>query len=112
MTIEELLQIADGEVIIISQHGKRKCIVAPVDEFDLEVEVESLRDNKEFMDYLDDISASEHKQIHERLSKLHRQPGETAPGNQDEIPCCRNPEIVGRQPGGSGWLQAGRKGNR
>ncbi len=57
MTIEELLEIADGEVIVLSHSGNRKFIVAPVDEFDLEVE--SLRNNKEFMAYLDEISAQE-----------------------------------------------------
>lgn len=57
LTVEELLAIADNEVIILNHAGSRKFIVAPVDGFDLEVE--SLRNNKEFMDYLDEISAQE-----------------------------------------------------
>lgn len=57
ITLEELLEIAGDEIIIISNSLNRKFVVAPVDEFDLEVE--SLRKNREFMEYLDTISAME-----------------------------------------------------
>lgn len=54
ITLDELLEIAYTETVVLCKSGSRKFIVAPVDEFDLEVE--SLRNNKEFMAYLDEIS--------------------------------------------------------
>ncbi len=54
ITLDELLEIADTETVVLCKSDSRKFIVAPVDEFDLEVE--SLRNNKEFMAYLDGLS--------------------------------------------------------
>ena len=54
LTVEELLKLADKQTVILHKSGKKRFVVAPIDEFSSEVE--SLRNNKEFMAYLDDIS--------------------------------------------------------
>ncbi|OQX28131.1 MAG: hypothetical protein BWK80_01610 [Desulfobacteraceae bacterium IS3] len=54
LTIEDLLEIAADETIILHQSGKRGFVVSPIDDFALEVEL--LQNNKEFMAYLDEIS--------------------------------------------------------
>ncbi len=54
LTVEELLGIADKQTVILHKSGKKGFVVAPIDEFDLEVGL--LQNNKEFMAYLDDIS--------------------------------------------------------
>jgi len=54
LTLEELLRIADKQTVILHKSCKKGFVIAPIDEFDLEVEL--LQNNKEFMAYLDDIS--------------------------------------------------------
>ncbi|MDM8525578.1 hypothetical protein QUF80_19585 [Desulfococcaceae bacterium HSG8] len=52
ITLDELLEIAD--TVVLCKSDSRRFVVAPVDEFDLEVE--SLRNNEEFMAFLDGLS--------------------------------------------------------
>jgi len=54
LTIEELLRIACRETIILRQAENKIFVVAPIDDSDIEVEI--LRNNKEFMAYLDGVS--------------------------------------------------------
>ncbi len=54
LTLNELLKIADKETVILSISGSKKFVVAPIDEFD--IEVSSLRKNEEFMAFLDSLS--------------------------------------------------------
>jgi len=54
LTIEDLLEIAADQSVILHQAGNKRFVLAPIDEFALEVEL--LKNNKEFMAYLDEIS--------------------------------------------------------
>lgn len=56
-SLEELLDMACQETLILRKPGTGGFVLAPVDEFALEVEL--LRNNKEFMAYLDDLSKQE-----------------------------------------------------
>jgi hypothetical protein len=53
LSLEELLDTASQETVILQKAGNGTFILAPVDEFDLEVEL--LRENEEFMAYLDEL---------------------------------------------------------
>lgn len=53
-SLQELLKIARRETVILRQANQQGYVLAPIDETDLEVEV--LRNNKEFMAYLDQLS--------------------------------------------------------
>jgi hypothetical protein len=57
MLLDELLEIARQEPIILQKTDKEQFILSLVDEFALEVEL--LRNNKEFMAYLDELSLEE-----------------------------------------------------
>ncbi len=53
-SIDELLEIARQEAVILRKANHPGFVLAPIGEFDLEIEL--LRNNKEFMDYLDELS--------------------------------------------------------
>ena len=53
-SLDELLNIARRETIILRQSNTVSFVLAPIDEGTLEVEL--LRQNKEFMAHLDDLS--------------------------------------------------------
>lgn len=55
--LDELLKIARREPLILQKDNNEKFILSRVDEFALEVEL--LRNNKEFMAYLDELSEQE-----------------------------------------------------
>ncbi|MGE0086555.1 MAG: hypothetical protein AB7S75_19275 [Desulfococcaceae bacterium] len=67
LTVEDLLKIADKETVILYESGKKGFVVAPIDEFALEVEL--LQNNKEFMTYLDEISKEKATVTLEELEK-------------------------------------------
>jgi len=52
--LQDLLEIARSETVILRQPDNGDFVLAPVDDFDLEVEL--LRRNPEFMAYLDELS--------------------------------------------------------
>ncbi len=54
ISLETLLEMACQETVILRHSNHKEFVLSAVDEFDLEVEL--LRDNQEFMAYLDDIS--------------------------------------------------------
>jgi len=56
-TLRDLLNIARSETVILRQPDSVDFVLAPVDEFALEVEL--LRSNTEFMRYLDELSEQE-----------------------------------------------------
>lgn len=53
LLLDELLEIARQETVILRKAGSEGFVLAPVDEFALEVEL--LRNNEEFMSYLDEL---------------------------------------------------------
>ncbi len=53
--LEELLELARRKTVILHQPGQNGFVLAPIDEFDLEIEL--LRNNPEFMAYLDGLSS-------------------------------------------------------
>ena len=56
-SLDELLNIARRETIILRQSNDVSFVLAPIDEFALEVEL--LRQNEEFMAYLDGLFQQE-----------------------------------------------------
>lgn len=55
--LDDLFEMARHETIILRKDGSEGFVLAPVDEFALEVEL--LRDNAEFMAYLDELFKQE-----------------------------------------------------
>lgn len=55
--LDDLFEMARQETIILRKAGSEGFVLAPVDEFALEVEL--LRDNEEFMAYLDELFKQE-----------------------------------------------------
>jgi len=53
-TLRDVLELARSETVILRQPDNVDLVLAPVDGFDLEVEL--LRRNPEFMAYLDELS--------------------------------------------------------
>ena len=56
-SLQDLLKIARSETVILRQPGNVDFLLGPVDDFALEVEL--LRNNVEFMSYLDELSDEE-----------------------------------------------------
>ena len=56
-SLHHLLNMARSETVILRQSHSVDLVLAPVDEFALEVEL--LRNNTEFMRYLDELSEEE-----------------------------------------------------
>ena len=54
ISLNELLETACQETVILRKTGDKGFVLAAIDEFDLEVEL--LRHNAEFMGYLDELS--------------------------------------------------------
>lgn len=52
--LDALLEMACRETIILRQSGHKEFVLSSIDDFALEVEL--LRNNKEFMTYLDELS--------------------------------------------------------
>lgn len=52
-SLEDVLELARSETVILRQANNRDFVLAPVDAFSLEVEL--LRNNPEFMAYLDEL---------------------------------------------------------
>jgi hypothetical protein len=57
ISLERLLEMAGQETVILRQANQKEFVLSAVDDFDLEVEL--LRQNKEFMAYLDELSAQQ-----------------------------------------------------
>lgn len=57
MVLDEILEIARQETVILRKAGSDGFVLAPVDEFALELEL--LRSNEEFMTYLDELFKQE-----------------------------------------------------
>jgi hypothetical protein len=57
LLLDELLELARQETVILRKAGSEDFVLAPVDEFALEVEL--LRNNEEFMAYLDELFKQE-----------------------------------------------------
>ncbi len=55
--LDELLSMASQETVILHTPGSKGFVLAAIDDFDLEVEL--LRNDKEFMAYLDELSDQE-----------------------------------------------------
>jgi len=53
-SLEDFLEMARQETIILRKANSQDSVLATIDDFDLELEV--LRNNKEFMAYLDTLS--------------------------------------------------------
>jgi hypothetical protein len=54
-SLDELLELARKEILVLRKSNREGFVLAPIDEFDLETEL--LRNNQEFMAYLDELSA-------------------------------------------------------
>jgi len=52
-SLDDLLKIARQETVILRKANHEGFVLAPIDEFDMEVEL--LRNNQEFMAYLDGL---------------------------------------------------------
>ncbi len=57
ISVDDLLSIASRETVILRKPDSNGFVLAAIDDFDLEVEL--LRNNKEFMAYLDEVSNQE-----------------------------------------------------
>lgn len=57
IVLDELLEMARQETVILRKTGSEGFVLAPVEEFALEVEL--LRNNEEFMAYLDELFKQE-----------------------------------------------------
>ena len=53
-TLEEVMKLADRELVVLRQTNGKVFAVSPVDEFDVEVEL--LKNNREFMALMEELS--------------------------------------------------------
>lgn len=53
-TLEEVMKLADRELVVLRQTNGKVFAVSPIDEFDVEVEL--LKNNREFMALMEELS--------------------------------------------------------